>query len=64
MATYLVVALAEELELLRLLVHEDTVEVARLRRADLDRLVAPAHHLTRADVRCTREQISNDPLLT
>ena len=41
----LVVAFAQKLELLCLLVHKDTVEVARLHGPDLDRLVAPSHDL-------------------
>jgi hypothetical protein len=35
---YLVISLAEELELLGLLVHEDPVQVTRLHRPDLDGL--------------------------
>lgn len=48
---HLVVALAEEFESLRLLVHEHAVQVAWLDRADLDCFIAPAHYLSGADVR-------------
>ena len=47
---YLVVSFTEELEFLRLLVHEDAVEVTCVNRTDFNRLVTPAHHLTCADV--------------
>ena len=47
---YLVISLAQELEFLRLLVHEHPVEVSGLDAPDLDGLVPPAHDLTRADV--------------
>lgn len=47
---HLIVALAEELEALRLLVHEHAVQVAGLHGADLNGLVAPAHDLAGADV--------------
>lgn len=55
---HLVVALAEELEPLRLLVHEHAVQVAALHGADLDGLVAPAHDLPRADVRHRRRHLA------
>ena len=54
----LVVALAQKLELLRLLVHEDAVEVAGLHRPDLDGLVAPSHDLPGANVRHGGRQLS------
>lgn len=47
---YLVIPLTQELELLSLLVHEHPVQVASLRRPDLDGLVTPAHYLTCAYV--------------
>ena len=53
-----VVAFAQELELLRFLVHEDPVEVSRLDRPDLDGLVAPAHDLAGADVGHRRRQLT------
>lgn len=49
---HLVVAFAQKLELLRLLVHEHAVQVTGLGGTDLDGLVAPAHDLARADERC------------
>ena len=45
---HLIVALTQELELLRLLVHEHTIQVARLNRPDLYGFVTPAHNLTSA----------------
>ena len=45
----LVVALAEELELLDALVHEDAVQLPALHIPDLDGLVAPAHDLAVGD---------------
>ena len=47
---YLIVALAQELQLLRFLVHKYAVQVARLYRPDFNGLIAPAHDLTRANV--------------
>ena len=47
---YLVISLAEELEFLRLLVHEHPVKVAGLDAPDLDGLVPPAHDLPGPDV--------------
>lgn len=55
---HLVVALAEELEPLRLLVHEYAVQVARLDRPNLYRLVAPAHYLASANVRHRRRHLT------
>ena len=54
--THLVVALAQELESLGTLVHEDPVQVARLHRADLDGLLSPAHDLVGVDVGCGGKQ--------
>lgn len=47
---YLVISLAQELEFLRLLVHEHPVQVAGLHAPDLDGLVPPAHDLPGPDV--------------
>ena len=47
---YLVISLAQELEFLRLLVHEHPVKVAGLHAPDLDGLVPPAHDLPGPDV--------------
>lgn len=47
---YLVVALTEEFQSLGPLVHKDSVQVARLHRANLDGFLAPAHDLIRMDV--------------
>lgn len=49
--TYLVVPLAKELESLRLLVHEDPVEVSRIDGPDLNGLITPAHNLAGSDER-------------
>lgn len=55
---HLVVAFAQELEALCLLVHEYPVQVAGLDRTDLDCLVAPAHDLAGADVRDGRRHFA------
>lgn len=49
---YLIVPFTEEFELLCFLVHEYSIQVARLNWSNFDRFVAPAHDLTRRDVRC------------
>lgn len=49
---HLVVPLTQELQLLGLLVHEDSLEVAGAGRAQLDGLIAPAHHLVGLQVCC------------
>ena len=56
---HLVIPLTEELQPLCLLVHEDSVEVARLGGPDLNSLVAPTHHLARTDVGCTNRHALN-----
>lgn len=48
---YLIVPFTEELELLCLLVHEYSIQMTRLNWSNFDRFVAPAHDLTRRDVR-------------
>lgn len=55
---HLVVALAEELESLRLLVHEHAIQVAWLDWADLDCFVTPAHYLAGANVRHWRRHLT------
>ena len=49
-ATHLVIPFTQELEFLRLLVHEHPVQVAGLHAPDLYGFVAPAHDLTGPDV--------------
>lgn len=48
---HFVVPFAEELESLRLLMHEHAIEVTRLYGADFYCFVSPAHDLACADVR-------------
>ena len=55
---YLVISLTQELEFLRLLVHEHPVEVSGLDAPDLDGLVPPAHDLPRADVSHAGRQLA------
>jgi len=47
---YLIVTFAKKLESLSLLMHENAIEMTALHTSDLDRLVAPTHNLSRADV--------------
>lgn len=50
--THFVVPLRQELQALSSLVHENSIEVSRLHRADLDGLLPPAHDLVGVDVGC------------
>lgn len=48
--SYLVIALAQELESLGTLVHEDPVQMARLHGTNLNGLLAPSHDLVGANI--------------
>ena len=63
---HFVVPLAEELQLLSLLMHEHSVQMSSLYGSNLDGLVAPAHDLSRADVGHGGRQLSplQDDVLT
>lgn len=50
--SYLVISLTKELQPLSSLVHEDTIQVASLHRADLNGLFSPSHDLIWADMSC------------
>lgn len=52
--SYLVIPLAEKLQTLCSLVHEDPVQVTCLHRADLNGLLSPAHDLVGVDISCER----------
>ena len=54
----LVISLAQELQLLSFLVHEDSVEMSGFDWPDLDGLVSPAHNLPSAYVRNRSWQLS------
>lgn len=47
---YLVISLTQEFEPLGSLVHEDTIQMTRLHRADLYGFLTPAHNLIRVDI--------------
>lgn len=47
---YLIVPLTQEFESLGSLVHKDSIQVARLDRADLYGFLTPAHNLIRMDI--------------
>jgi hypothetical protein len=55
---YFVVTFAQKLQTLSLLVHEHAVQMARLDRTDLDRLIAPTHYLACSDVRHRRGHLA------
>jgi len=47
---HLVISFTQELKPLSSLVHEDSIQVSRLNRTDLNGFLSPAHNLIRADV--------------
>lgn len=56
--THLIITFTKELEPLSLLVHENSVEVTALHTSDFDRLVTPAHNLSRADICDARRHLA------
>ncbi len=50
--SHLVISFTKELESLGSLVHEDTIEMACLHRADLYGLLSPTHDLVGTNVGC------------
>lgn len=51
-----VIAFAQEFQLLRFLVHEDTIQMTCLSSSNLNSLLAPAHDLPSADESCEERE--------